>query len=170
MSSSRSAFQCRVRCLAIGLLVLGLGHTPLPQADFHNIRHHDDLGESCRYHDHLLRWHPRAGLAEDVAVLHWHWVLPGRSDAVPEGGRPVVLAQVPDWSGLTPDALAQLVPDTCGRPLDRVERDSSMPVSAAEILAWARLPARAGPKRFSALGADRAAEIPLTTLLHRWTC
>ena len=35
MPSCRSATQRRVRCLGIGLLILGLGHTPLPQADFH---------------------------------------------------------------------------------------------------------------------------------------
>ena len=64
------------RTLGISLLILSLVHTPLPQPDFHNIRHHDGPGEVCEHHDHLLRWHPGAGVARDVAVLHWHWFLP----------------------------------------------------------------------------------------------
>ena len=41
---------------------------------------HDGTGEVCEYHDHLLRWHPDAVMARDVAVLHWHWFWPGSHD------------------------------------------------------------------------------------------
>lgn len=64
------------RRLAIGLLITSVVHVPLPQADFHNVRHHDSPGEACPYHEHLLRWHPRADRAADVAFLHWHWFVP----------------------------------------------------------------------------------------------
>ena len=64
------------RDAGIGLLILSLVHVPLPQADYHNIRHHDAPGEICGYHDHLLRWHPSADLNDDVTMLHWHWFVP----------------------------------------------------------------------------------------------
>ena len=64
------------RVVGIIMLIPGLLRVPLPQADFHVIRHHHGAGEVCTFHDHLLRWHPLAGEAEDVAVLHWHWLLP----------------------------------------------------------------------------------------------
>jgi hypothetical protein len=65
-----------VRMLGIGLLIAGFVRVPLPQADYHNIRHHDAPGEICVYHDHLLRWHPSADSDDDVALLHWHWFVP----------------------------------------------------------------------------------------------
>ena len=58
------------------MLILSVVHVPLPQADYHNIRHHDAPGEICVYHDHLLRWHPSADLDDDVTMLHWHWFVP----------------------------------------------------------------------------------------------
>jgi hypothetical protein len=64
------------RLFGIALVILGLVHIPLPQPDFHNVRHHDGPGEICVYHDHLLRWHPTARYNDDVAILHWHWFLP----------------------------------------------------------------------------------------------
>lgn len=64
------------RALGILLMIPGLLQVPLPQVDFHVIRHHHGTGEVCPKHDHLLRWHPQAGEGEDVAVLHWHWLLP----------------------------------------------------------------------------------------------
>ena len=75
---ARHGSGCR---LGIILLILSMVHTPLPQPDFHNIRHHDGQGEVCEHHDHLLRWHPGATVASDVAVLHWHWFLPHRRQA-----------------------------------------------------------------------------------------
>src|SRR6516165_9514795 len=58
------------------MLILSTIRVPLPQADYHNIRHHDGPGEICAYHDHLLRWHPSADANDDVVLLHWHWVVP----------------------------------------------------------------------------------------------
>ena len=102
--------------LAIALLIVSMIHIPLPQPDFHNIRHHDGPGEVCGYHDHLLRWHPSAGHDVDVSILHWHWLLPGLED-IDDGGTddgaqhhrqrsgPALHANVgdglePDWSGV----------------------------------------------------------------------
>ncbi|MHC5543170.1 hypothetical protein ACYOEI_33525, partial [Singulisphaera rosea] len=85
------------RRLGIILLIFSLVHTPLPEPDFHNIRHKDAPGEVCEHHDHLLRWHPNASLADDVAVLHWHWFLPQseRSNSgAPDG--PALHAHVSD--------------------------------------------------------------------------
>jgi hypothetical protein len=62
-------------------MALGLIRVPLPQADFHNIRHHDGAGEVCPHHDHLLRWHPQASRNDDVAMLHWHWFVPQSEDS-----------------------------------------------------------------------------------------
>jgi len=67
--------------LGIALMIPGLLRVPLPQADFHIIRHHHGAGETCPQHDHLLRWHPQADEAEDVAVFHWHWFLPHSLDS-----------------------------------------------------------------------------------------
>ena len=88
--------------LGVVFLTFGLVHVPLPQADFHNIRHHDAPGELCVYHDHLLQWHPGAGSASDVAVLHWHWVLPSVDGSERDGmarpdGSTALHAHMPDW-------------------------------------------------------------------------
>src|SRR3954471_23157864 len=101
----RSARHGGARGLGIMLLILGLVHTPLPQPDFHNIRHHDAPGEVCEHHDHLLLWHPAAGIADDVAVLHWHWflALAEPSDASPEHSGPALHAHVVDWQATTWD-------------------------------------------------------------------
>ena len=76
MTSRQPANQRGSRALGIGILILSVVHVPLPQADYHNIRHHDLPGEICGYHDHLLRWHPSADLDDDVTMLHWHWFVP----------------------------------------------------------------------------------------------
>ena len=76
MASRRRTERRGLRILGIGILILSTIRVPLPQADYHNIRHHDAPGEVCVYHDHLLRWHPSADSAADVAMLHWHWFVP----------------------------------------------------------------------------------------------
>ena len=76
MVSNRRESWHRASALGVGLLILSLVHVPLPQADYHNIRHHDKPGEICGYHDHLLRWHPSADVDDDVTMLHWHWFVP----------------------------------------------------------------------------------------------
>ena len=62
------------------MLIPVLFRVPLPQPDYHIVRHHHGAGEVCPYHDHLLRWHPSANQDSDVAILHWHWFAP-RSQA-----------------------------------------------------------------------------------------
>ena len=102
----------------IGLLILGLLHVPLPQPDYHNVRHHDAPGEVCGYHDHLLRWHPDAGQASDVAVLHWHWFLPDSGPADTRDGA-AIQAHVVGWDAPTDEAGPPVVkPGRSGRFLD----------------------------------------------------
>src|ERR1044071_7654357 len=101
------------RGLGIAFLILSLVHTPLPQPDFHNIRHHDAPGQVCEHHDHLLRWHPGAGTADDVAMLHWPWFLPSSDASNPatEGDGQAIHAYVPDGFDATWDEGPQVVPD-----------------------------------------------------------
>src|SRR3954465_7953047 len=110
MGWRRPANFRRGRTGRVILLILGLVHTPLPQPDFHNIRHHDAPGEVCDHHDHLLRWHPGAGQADDVAVLHWHWFVPpsGASDAPPTQDGPALHAHVSDGFAATWDAAPRV--------------------------------------------------------------
>lgn len=86
------------------MLIPGLLHVPLPQADFHVIRHHHGYGQVCPHHDHLLRWHPQADETEEVAVLHWHWLLPQSLDVELSDSTPTLHAHVvdilqPEWNG-----------------------------------------------------------------------
>ena len=110
MSARRSARHRGARRLGIMIVILGLVHTPLPQPDFHNIRHHDGAGEVCEHHDHLIQWHPGAGIASDVAVLHWHWFLPS-----PPGTDPS-----PPGSGLAVHARTGLPCPVCGDTIREV--------------------------------------------------
>lgn len=169
------------RCLAnpwsgraggIILLILGLVHTPLPMPDFHNIRHHDDHGEVCEFHDHLLRWHPGAGLASDVAVLHWHWFLPGAEPAAERlGDGPAVHPHAPDWpAGSCDNDGPRVAPSTASRPLDRPALSPlDLPTSVASSVASALTP-EAGIHPPLAFGATFAPGVSLTSLLHRWVC
>jgi hypothetical protein len=104
-----------MRRLGIVALAIGLLRLPLPQPDYHQIRHQHGAGEVCLYHDHLLRWHPEAGRDAAVAVLHWHWFVPaeqgGGPDAVGERGpagspRPALHAHA---DGLKSDWVGDLV-------------------------------------------------------------
>jgi hypothetical protein len=161
-----------VRRLGIALLILSLVHTPLPQLDFHNIRHHDGPGEVCEHHDHLLRWHPGAGRAADVAILHWHWLLPDSApiDVTPSGGGPALHAHVPDWQGATWDEGPVVVPDARSRPLDRPAAGPLAAMSLdlpAGLATPGRDPDERPPLAFGATFAPRAT---LTSLLHRWVC
>jgi len=98
MRFRRFAHRRDFRCLGIAFLILGLLPIPLPQIDFHNIRHHDGSGEFCEFHDHLLVWHPDAGVSDDVAIWHCHWLLAGLNlaDLEPVGDGPATHAHVPD--------------------------------------------------------------------------
>lgn len=108
--------------LGVILLIPGLLQVPLPQVDFHVVQHHHGAGELCPKHDHLLRWHPRAGDGEDAAVLHWHWLLPRSSDSTPpeSAGRsiPAVHAHDGDPNHLDPTSgpvVVQEAPDAGSR-------------------------------------------------------
>jgi hypothetical protein len=128
VTSRRRTERRGLRILGIGMLILSTIRVPLPQADYHNIRHHDGPGEVCLYHDHLLRWHPSADFAADVAMLHWHWVAPlvepgaGRPGGDPEhrapGSGPALHAHVGDWPEPDWTGTPLVRPDTRGRLLD----------------------------------------------------
>ena len=166
--------------LGIGVLILSLVHVPLPQADYHNIRHHDAPGEICGYHDHLLRWHPAADRNADVTMLHWHWFVPivefGDHHDQPddEHNRPTpgpsVHAQLGDWPA--PDWQGEPVihPDRQGQLLDHLTLGQSDTSHSALADAATLLDLRLG--RFwsctdpvaGVLCAERGA------LLQRWNC
>ncbi len=156
-------------------LILGLIHAPLPEPDFHNIRHHDAPGEVCEHHDHLLRWHPGAGAAEDVAVLHWHWVFAGSQplDAAPEQPHrgPALHAHVVDWEAPPWEHGPQLSAPARGIVTSQPDRSTSPALSidllvpAPDLLA---LGAQSrSPRAFCATFAPCA---PLACLLQRWRC
>jgi hypothetical protein len=169
-----------VRALGIGILIFGIVHVPLPQADYHNIRHHDGPGEVCPYHDHLLRWHPSASSDDDVSLLHWHWFVPqgelgdhqertGDVNRGPISG-PVLHAHLP--SSLLPDWPGELVTrlDSRCRLGDQLTLAVSTLSSvynsgdrAALISAWRHR--WAGGRRSSdGLRAER------TAIFQRWNC
>jgi hypothetical protein len=154
-------------------LILGLAHTPLPQPDFHNIRHHDGPGEVCEHHDHLLRWHPGAGRADDVAVLHWHWFLPTSEplDAGGESAGPAVHAHVVDWQAPGWNEGPRVSADTTVRPPTGLAA-SPMPGLTFLILPSPTLLADAASarRRVRAFSATFAPDAPLTSLFQRWDC
>jgi len=161
-----------MRALGIVFVILSLVHTPLPQPDFHNIRHHDGPGEICPFHDHLLRWHPDAGLADDVAVLHWHWFFAASVPSVmqPRGTLPAIHAHVVDQDAVTGDDGPQVVSETSSRVEGRP--DSCSPAAFPLILPDVRaatvpIPGACPSLAFSATFAPRAT---LAALLQRWTC
>jgi len=162
--------------MGISLLIASVVRLPLPQADFHNIRHHDSPGEICLFHNHLLRWHPTAESDADVALLHWHWFVPlAESDdpdqrAGDDRQGPVLHAHFSDWP--VPDWLDQPVigPDSRGRSAG----DLSLSLAAAHSAYLASHVASTSfePGCFSLsstnsadrLRADRCAR------LQRWNC
>ena len=164
----------RARALGITLLILSLVHAPWPQADFHNVRHQDAPGQVCEHHDHLLRWHPDAGQAEDVAILHWHWFLPvvGPGRAGPLGPRPGAprprrrlgrdharLRAGGRARPLVPAARPALRPAPCS-PASRALRPAGRRRMAPGPLD------RAGPR----LRRHLAPGISLASWLQRWSC
>jgi hypothetical protein len=102
------------RRLGIAILALSLLRLPLPQADYHQIRHQHGSGEVCAYHDHLLKWHPDAGDDEAVAVLHWHWFVPsnGIDHQDENSASPVVHAHA---DGLEPQSIGGYLFQADGR-------------------------------------------------------
>jgi hypothetical protein len=158
------------RIAGIWLLILGVAHVPLPQPDYHNVRHHDAPGQTCPHHDHLLRWHPQAGQGQDVAILHWHWVnlMPGQPDSTPGEG-PVVRATAPDWLAVAPDDTPVLAPSNGSRPLTpsmTVATAVALPIVMADLTPGGR----DGPPAPRAFGATFAPRTSLHCLLQRWVC
>ena len=123
MSLFRPQQHHGVRGPGVLILILGLVHTPSPEPDFHNIRHHDAPGEVCDHHDHLIRWHPGAGVASDVAVLHWHWFFPGAEplDLGSEPTGPAIHAHVIDWQTSTWEEGPRVSPDPTSRLVGSAE-------------------------------------------------
>lgn len=163
----------RTRSLGIVLMILSLSQTPLPAPDFHNVRHHDGAGEVCEHHDHLLRWHPNAGLAEDVAILHWHWFLPtpGIPDQPSDNTGPAMHAHVADAFAPTWDDGLPRKADEPFRPIGRPS-DSGPSFQVPPILdgAWFVVASRDGPRTVRAFSATFAPHTNITSLLVRWTC
>jgi hypothetical protein len=171
MTSCWSARHRGGRGLGITLLILGLVHTPLPQPDYHNIRHHDGAGEVCEHHDHLLRWHPGAGRAADVAMLHWHWFLPATDpfDLATEGNGPALHAHVVDWQAATWDDRPQVSADTTARgTLALMLAAGPTPLTLPTLATTASsAPASQPARAFSATFAPAAT---LASLFQRWDC
>ncbi|MDG3003354.1 hypothetical protein [Paludisphaera mucosa] len=163
------------RVLGIILLIPGLLQVPLPQADFHIVRHRHGMGEVCAQHDHLLRWHPQAGDGEAVAVLHWHWLLPKYLDpsALDADGRALPALHAHDGETASPDRAAapMIVGEDRGRDVGRCDLDSGIASLSAD-LAWighdpphpsASSSRRGGP-------ADGRPCVTALSRLVRWNC
>jgi hypothetical protein len=167
-----SCHHPRARTLGITLLILSLVHAPWPQADFHNVRHHDQPGQVCEHHDHLLRWHPDAGQADDVALLHWHWVLPtsGPLESGHHGDGPALHAHVSGWDATSPDSGPLVVPDRSSRPVD-APPPSLLALEAAPFARPADRPGlREGLGSVRTFGATFSPRISLASRLQRWSC
>ncbi len=172
MSTHRRPRHHRSRCLGIGLLILGLVHAPWPQADFHNVRHHDTPGQVCEHHDHLLRWHPDAGQAEDVAILHWHWYLPSSGPVEPghSGPGPLLHAYADGWEATALDSGPTFVADLSSRPIDPPASDP--PSTVADPFAPPVDPfgPRDGAGPAHAFGSTFAPRVSPASRLQRWNC
>ncbi len=178
--AARRAERRGVRALAISLLIFGVIHVPLPQADYHNIRHHDGPGEVCVYHDHLLRWHPTANSNDDVSLLHWHWfVPPGELGDLshPGGDAPGTPASGPAIHAHLPNCL---VPTWPGELVSRLDIRSSIVDYLTLTLSASSSPVFAGelalidssPRRFGARGLDEGGGLRAEriAMFQRWNC
>lgn len=174
----RPAALFLARLLGIGLLIPGLLRVPLPQVDYHNIRHHDGAGEICPHHDHLLRWHPMASQNQDVAVLHWHWLAPQavQSSSPDDRDQDGPSSSLPSLHAYLPDCVE---PDWQTDPVIRSEGRWSSHDLASMLAGW-ELAEHAFPFCLvdpSASGSPdyRWAELPLRetghfALVERWNC
>jgi hypothetical protein len=164
------------RLLGISLLIASVVRVPLPQADYHNIRHHDAPGEICPFHDHLLRWHPSAAIDADVALLHWHWFVPlaESDDPNPPNGDdrqgPFLHAHFSDWP--SPDWLDEPVisPDVRSRLAD--ELTARLATIDGAYLASHFVPTDSLPSSFSVVspGAEDGLRAGRIAVLERWNC
>jgi hypothetical protein len=179
VTSSRRSERRGRRILGIGILILSTIRIPLPQADYHNIRHHDAPGEVCAYHDHLLRWHPAADSAADVTMLHWHWFAPlvepgaARPGSPDEprapGSGPALHAHFGDWPAPDWTGTSLVRPDARGRFIDLVSLGLSGPsplCAAARIIG-----ADPGPRTLAVWLAGAAGpRAEILSLIPRWNC
>jgi hypothetical protein len=172
MRCRRPAENRGSRRLGITLLIFGLVHIPLPEPDFHNIRHHDGPGEVCEHHDHLLRWHPGAGSAADVAVLHWHWFLPqpGGTEPIRQDGQPALHAHIADWFASGWSEAPRLLPDHSSRLLARLIAPVPSAVLSIIPASPSSLGSEGGMPRAQGFCATFAPRAPLNSLLQRWVC
>jgi hypothetical protein len=169
-----------LRLLGIVLLIPGLFRVPLPQADYHNVRHHHGAGEVCPHHDHLLRWHPTANRNDDVALLHWHWFVPQSDPSTPRSGNgdeqhdprsgPGLHAYLadglkPDWDG---DPVIRL--DGRGRFLQHITSGFSSLDVSAELLPLNLAPPHLGLIHASNSRAPLRPRAGLFGLFQRWNC
>jgi hypothetical protein len=157
-----------IRSLGIIWLILGLAPIPLPQVDFHNVRHHDGLGEVCEYHDHLLVWHPDAGLSEDVAVWHCHWLLASlnSTDMEPVGDGPAAHAHIPSTAPVACCDAPRIA--SAARSVSVSWLDSWSPAALTIPLLFeepAPVPTGSPPA-----SSSLAPHVSLTLLLQRLTC
>ena len=164
--------QHRARTLAVSLLILALLPTPWPKVECHNVRHHDDPGQVCEYHDHLLRWHPDATEAEDVAVLHWHWAWPDRAPAESghDGTGPRLHAYLGDEALPTTDPGAAIVADSSVRPLAAPAAEPPRFAAGFTLAPSDSLDLRSGATPALPFEATFAPHASLTCRLHRWSC
>ncbi len=176
----RSAASITARVLLISLLILGVVHIPLPQADYHNIRHHDGPGELCVYHDHLLRWHPTANVNDDVSLLHWHWFVPpgelgdlGHGASEGSSGSasgPAVHAHLPN--GLAPNWPGELVSGLDGRSLAHDFLSLTFSAKCSTFFAGDLALLSATPPRLGAVGPHTGETLRAgrTAMYQRWNC
>ena len=180
MTLRRPSRHSGLRLLGIALLMPVLFRVPLPQPDYHNVRHHHGAGEVCPITIICSDGHPSANQASDVAMLHWHWFVP-RSQARefssgsdddhhgPASG-PALHAYLadclePDWKG---DPVIR--PDGRGRFLQHLASGSSVTNLAADST----------PLTLAATHPSRAhSSIPIASacfcgdlfgLCQRWNC
>jgi hypothetical protein len=179
VSLQRRTDRRGLRSVWIGFLILGAIHIPLPQADYHNIRHHDAHGEICLYHDHLLRWHPRADANEDVSLLHWHWFIPlvepgarqpGDDERRAPGSGPALHAHGGDWPEPDWTGTPVIRPDARGRLLDRLALNSSGIASGYTSAPSATNSLQLGLFSTCPPGGVAPLRAARTSLFQRWNC
>ena len=163
-----------IRLTTIVATVLGLVRVPLPQLDYHSIRHQHDTGEVCPYHDHLLRWHPRATADEEVTVLHWHWFTPADAGASLPGSPveqdgPAWHAHVPVPEGMAGGDVPGLVAGHEPQPLSRVVVALTLSELIVPPLRSLGI-GRAGLARLPGFAVIFAPGTARIVLLNRWNC
>lgn len=155
-------------------MVLGVGHVPLPRAEFHAVAHHDDDGQECALHEHLLRWHPKADARESAPLLHWHWVLPRPLDPRqpvesddPEAPR---VARALDDLLMAEGVVSPILVAPTGR-VDRLHVRAHLASLAHSACLEASDAERVGARGSGhSHGALVVRHVALPTLLQRWTC